>query len=132
MCAHAKDLELQLRIARRTGRSIPLADARTLRRAALTLHRWAELECGDGDDRASWAIERDEDTGIPYRCVYPHVGPSRRHRIPDRERGAWRRVLAVCLAHGLHAYHQPDPRGASLYVSERPITATDYPAGVAI
>src|SRR5215471_2009159 len=33
--------------------------ALTLRRCAMTLHRWFELECGDGNDHGSWAIERN-------------------------------------------------------------------------
>lgn len=33
-------------------------DALALRRIAMTLHRWHELECGDGNDYGSWAIER--------------------------------------------------------------------------
>ena len=29
---------------------INLEDARALRRISMTLHRWYELECGDGND----------------------------------------------------------------------------------
>ncbi len=54
-----------------------------LRRIQMTLHRWAELEHGDGNDYASWAIERDDETGIPYRCFYPHRGGS----VPYQSRG---------------------------------------------
>src|SRR5438128_520308 len=39
----------------------------TLRRIARALHRWNELECGDGNNYASWAIERDED--VSYTCT---------------------------------------------------------------
>jgi hypothetical protein len=35
-------------------------DAYRLRRISMTLQRWFELECGDGNDYGSWAIERDE------------------------------------------------------------------------
>lgn len=35
-------------------------DAIALRRIALTLHRWYELECGDGNEYGSWAIERND------------------------------------------------------------------------
>jgi hypothetical protein len=107
------------------GVSVTWAQADTLRRAELTLHRWAELECGDGNGRASWAIERDEETERPYYVTYPHDGPSYRRAIPDRERGALARVAAVCKAVGAHFHHQTDPRGGALYVSSRPIDGTN-------
>lgn len=33
-------------------------EASTLRRISMTLHRWHEMECGDGNDYASWCIVR--------------------------------------------------------------------------
>jgi hypothetical protein len=33
-------------------------DAEALRRISMTLSRWHELECGDGNDYGSWAIAR--------------------------------------------------------------------------
>ena len=91
-------------------------EADTLRLAQLTLRRWSELECGDGNEHASWSIERDETTGKPYMATYPHNGASRRHRIADREAGALKRI-AVLADHGtLWSYHQTDPRGCALYV----------------
>jgi hypothetical protein len=107
-------------------------DALTLRRAAMTLSAWAEAECGDGDDRASWCIERDEQTGKPYRCIYPHNGPMCKLAIHDLERGALRRIAAICKRCGLHYYHQTDPRGASLYLSVTPINAESYTTGHAV
>lgn len=98
----------------------------TLRRAEMTLHRWAELECGDSDAWKSWGIERDETTDIPYMCIYPHSGKSRRYRIPDREKGALRRIAQVCGKLGLYFYHQTDPRGCALYVAREPMTGSNY------
>ena len=111
--------------------SLDFDEANTLRRAQLTLHRWAEQECGDGNDFSSWAIERDETTNLPYFCRYPHAGKSYRTRIADREVGAIRRVAAICKAHGLHYYHQGDPRGCALYVSNEPLLGHNYTHGVA-
>lgn len=92
-------------------------EADQLRRIQLTLHRWSEQECGDGNDHASWAIERDEVTGKPFRCVYPHNRPSYRTPIADREKGALRRLNALMAKHPrLWAYQQGDPRGCALYV----------------
>lgn len=127
--------QLDQSVLSRLQRIAPLATdhhANILRRAAITLSRWAEQECGDGDDYKSWAIERDETTGKPYRCVYPHNGKSYREPIPDREAGALRRVKEVCDELCIHFYHQTDPRGASLYVAAEPLTDTNYTRGIAI
>jgi hypothetical protein len=121
-----------MRDLERRGIEITFADAQTLRRAQLTLHRWAELECGDGNDYASWAIERDDETGVPYMVTYPHRGEPRRHRIADRETGALRRVAAVCNKYGLHFYHQGDPRGCALRIDTEPMTDSDYTHGVCV
>lgn len=109
------------------GLTISFEDANTLRRAELTLQRWGELECGDGNGY----IQRDEGTGIPryFNCRARYLDPSDPrawHRIPDRERGALRRVAEVCKRNGLHYYHQTDPRGCALYVSNQPISDNDY------
>lgn len=92
-------------------------DARTLRRISMTLHRWYELECGDGNDYASWAIERDEKTGKPYLVTHPHTGESHRAPIPDKEKGALRRLAEIIGRYeGFAAYQQTDPRGCALYI----------------
>lgn len=113
------------------GISLSFDEANTLRRAEKVLQRWAELECGDGNDYSSWSIERDEQTGISYKCIYPHKGEMRRYRVADREAGALRRIKAICQAHGLHFYHQTDPRGCALYVSNEPLPDHNYTRGVA-
>jgi hypothetical protein len=117
-------------LASRLG--IGVDDANVLRRAQMTLHRSAELECGDGNDYASWAIERDEETGKPYMCRYPHNGKMHRSRIADREAGALRRIAEVCKRNDLHFYHQGDPRGCALYVAREPLDESNYNRGVAM
>jgi hypothetical protein len=131
MTAHDRNCALAYRLGQ-SGVVIPPGDAGILRRAALTLHRWAEEECGNSNDYASWAIERDEATDVPYRVWYPHQGKTTRTRIPDRERGALRRVADLCARYGLHYYHQGDPRGCALYVSPEPLTHNNYNRGVAV
>ena len=85
-------------------------DACTLRRISMTLHRWHELECGDGDG----CIERDETTGRAY-WLSSHT--MKRWPIPDREKGAHKRLAKVMAAYPtLTPYIQGDPRGASLYI----------------
>lgn len=102
-------------IARLVQAGIAEPDARALRRIAMTLHRWHELECGDAEGRA---IERDESTGLPYWTFYSGANGKRgRTRIPDRERGAHKRLAAIMARYpGYVAHIQGDPRGAALYV----------------
>lgn len=127
-------LDLDYRTVRRAehkGITLSCEQANILRRADLTLTRWAEGECGNGNDRASWCIERDEKTGKPYHVVYPHSGASRRYPIADREAGALRRVASLCKELGLYFFHQTDPRGAALWVSNEPLNDQNYTRGVA-
>ena len=94
-------------------------DARALRRIAMTLHRWHELECGSDHG----CIERDEKSGLPY---WFNANSRSRHRIADRETGALKRLAKIMARYpGLSAYVQGDPRGASLYI----LRPSDVPAG---
>ena len=93
------------------------SDAVKLRRISMTLHRWHELECGNGDNSSSWSIERDDTTDKPYFCRYMHDGKNYRSAIPDREKGAKRRLAETMQSYPeLTAYIQTDPRGAALYI----------------
>ena len=110
-------------LSRLQSAGIEREDAYALRRIAMTLHRWHELECGDGNDTASWCIERDEKTGKPYRVVWYHrkLDPTPfRYPIADREKGALRRlnnIVAKYLGTDIRGvYIQTDPRGAPLYL----------------
>lgn len=114
-------------------------EAAALRRISMTLRRWYELECGDGNDYGSWAIERDEETDIPYRVHHHYRHGSgkdtmTRTRIPDREKGAIRRLERILSDRFLRSsspggklsyYLQTDPRGASLYI----VRPGDIPEG---
>lgn len=99
-----------------TGLGFTYDEANQLRRIEMTLRRWAELECGDGNDWASWAIERDEQTDKPYLVTYPHTGKSHRRPVADRERGALKRLERLLAGKTLTGYHQTDPRGCALYL----------------
>lgn len=93
-------------------------DAAALRRISMTLHRWHELECGDGNG----AIERDEATGIPYyyNANSRFLGANDRRaysRIADREAGALKRLKFIMARYPTLGYYvQGDPRGAALYI----------------
>lgn len=118
-------------------------DACALRRIAMTLHRWFELECGDGNDYGSWAIERDEASEIPY-LVHHHyrhgIGQDSvsRTKIADRETGARKRLARILTKYpNLVPYIQTDPRGASLYLLTNEQAGTEaldcvYSRGVAV
>jgi len=115
-----------------------VTEAESLRRISMTLRRWYERECGDENG----CIERDSETGRPF-VVYHRAGYSTQSRIPipDRERGAEKRLAAIMAKHTgdhcprcepgafqpcgkscrhvvgkLTAYLQTDPRGAALYI----------------
>lgn len=98
-------------------------DALALRRIAMTLHRWFELECGDGNSYGSWAIERDDNGDGPPFMVRHHYlhGKGKdyttRTRIPDREASAKQRLAAIMARYpALGYYIQGDPRGAVLFI----------------
>lgn len=101
-------------------------EAESLRRISMTLRRWFERECGDGNG----CIERDESTNRP---MWRNANTGRAFPIADRETGARRRLAAILAARNerayvlgtdyyglrrdeLTAYVQSDPRGAALYI----------------
>lgn len=124
MSARSETYDLMARLSRGSINA-SFEQANTLRRAQLTLRRWAELECGtDGG-----CIERDETTGK----VYWHNSYSGRlSPMAGRETPALARVAAVCKELGAHFYHQTDPRGCALHVSLEPLSDQTYNRGVAI
>lgn len=130
-------------------------DAESLRRISMTLHRWHELECGDGNEYGSWCIVRGrkerkpvevrgalaiskpelhfvhDDDGTPFLEHHHYLhGRGKDYTthsaIPDRERGALKRLAAIMSRYpALSYYVQTDPRGASLYI----LREGDVPAG---
>jgi len=126
MSARSETWELKHTLNTR-GIDASFEQANILRRAQLTLRGWAEAECGNSGLSSSWATERDEDTGKPFHCVYPHDSTKvRRTPIADREAGALDRVRGVCAALRAFYYHQTDPRGCSLHVSAERLTDQNY------
>lgn len=130
-------------VARLIEAGISYDDAVQLRRISMTLHRWHELECGDGNDYASWAIVRGhkangefthDDDGAPYIERHIHTeNKARYERIADRENGAKRRLARIMKNYpALSAYIQGDPRGASLYILPQGIDADNYNRGIAV
>ena len=99
-----------------------------MRRISLTLRRWFELECGDGNEWADWSIERDENgEGRPFMVTHYHPRNGSQARttkspVADRETGARRRLAAIIEERNKRApgkvetYIQTDPRGSSLYI----------------
>jgi hypothetical protein len=130
MTAYDKDCALQLD-ARRAGINLTTDDARTLRRAELTLNAWATDECNgtiqrdcDGDSRP-YRYTQSDYSKYTLGLRLPVICP-----IPDRERGALERVKAVCAKYGAGYYHQGDPRGASLYIADHALDQTNYTGAV--
>lgn len=134
-----RELERYEAIERAKRCGLSEEDAIAVRRIALTLHRWFELECGDENANGSWAIERDETTGIPYfihnHYHRPGYGTDQtRTKIADRETGARKRLDKIMSRYpNLRAYIQGDCRGGTIYLC-KPEDATDslYTRGVFI
>ena len=104
-------------------------DATALRRIAMTLHRWHELECGDSNNYASWSITRGwkedgvfrySDHGTPFIERHFHDSNQARYEpIADRERGALNRLAKIMARYpDFWSYVQTDPRGPSLYIGQ--------------
>lgn len=102
-------------------------EAEHLRRISNTLRRWYELECGTDYG----CICRDDETDKPY-WLDAFTG-RRTYAIPDREKGAIKRLDKIITARNerhyvvntdyyglirndLAYYLQTDPRGAALYI----------------
>ena len=121
-------------------------DACALRRISMTLHRWHELECGDGNDATSWCVVRGywrngafeyDDNGDAYMERHYHRGEAKAyyHRVPDRERGARKRLVKIMARYPAHqAYVQTDPRGCALYIGHagEALTSSNYSRGIAV
>ena len=121
---------------------ISYEDASALRRISMTLHRWHELECGDGNDYASWCLVRGkktggefeyDDNGQPFEERHIHTSNKPIYTsVPDRERGALKRLVAIMAKYPkLSTYVQTDPRGCALYIGEN-LTNTNYSNGIAV
>lgn len=119
-----KEISNLYRIAERLG--IDFDNVCSFRRDSMTLRRWFEQECGYSNNCASWAVERDPETDIPYLVTYPYNGKERRKRIPDREKGARKRIDERCESLGLKYYIQTDCRGLALYLSREKIDGQNY------
>lgn len=92
-----------------------------LLKAERALQRWHELECGTGDERVSVSVERDEESGKPFRRVqFMSAGGKwidRKEPCRDMEKAARKRIASVLEGKaGLSAFIQGDPRGCALYI----------------
>ena len=95
-----------------------------LLRIEKTLHRWHEMECNGEVER-----EGEEETGKPHRVWYRQsTGQRYSHPMPDREKGALRRLSEILKGKSVTHYQQGDPRGCALYL----LRPTDVPAGESV
>lgn len=140
-------------LSRLRDTGISTDDALALRRIAMTLHRWHELECGDGNNYGSWCITRGKksgkefehnDDGAPYLEHHHYLhGHGKDYvsysKLADRERGALKRLAKIMAKYPTYwAYVQTDPRGAPLYIIDRECepeshdATANYSRGIAV
>lgn len=91
-------------------------DAETLRRAAQTLHRWAEHKCNGVIQRAEAGQTDHKGRPMPEGACYSvgninGPGPLTYWRTADRETPALARARAIAASVGATLEHQGDPRG---------------------
>ena len=98
-------------LARMERYGIAYEDRESLRRIAMTLHWWHELECGVENGM----VERDETTG---KCFWVSARTGKRFPTADRETGALKRLAVIMKRYNrrFKAHVQGDPRGAALYL----------------
>jgi hypothetical protein len=100
-------------------------DAFALRRIAMTLERWHELECGTTTANGRSVAVCRNPAGKPYLYWLTMTGGCRKF-IPDREAGALCRLEKIMARYPkLAASVQSDPRGPALFIVRR----ADIPAG---
>ncbi len=122
-------------------------DATALRRISMTLHRWHELECGDGNQYGSWSITRGrkskaffdyDDDGAPFMEHHHYLhGKGKDYTsytaLPDKERGALKRLAAILKRYpGFTFYVQGDPRGCALYILTRDVVVSIEESGSSV
>ena len=118
-------------VAALVGLGISYDDATALRRISMTLQRWFELECGNGNGHGSWCVTRGnkrngefmhDDDGKPYLEQHHYLHGRGKDYVTysplaDREAGARKRLGKIMRRYiTLAAYVQTDPRGAALYI----------------
>lgn len=91
-------------------------DAETLRRAAMTLHRWSEHECNGVIQRAEFGMFDHKGRPMPAGKCYTAYnidgpGPVRYAPTADRETPAIKRAEAIAAKYGATLEYQGDPRG---------------------
>lgn len=113
-----------------TATGINLDDAITLTKIGKSLHRWFELEQGGKDEKKDWKIERDEEDNPHLAITFFRDGFKSSFRIPDREKGAVRRLTKIMAKYPkFKAFIQKaDPSKPTLYVL-RPGDLDDLPKG---
>lgn len=107
-------------------------DVTTLRRYASRLSRWDELQCGASDGH----VEYNEQLGYWERYSAGEVVNGEyvktKKRTPNVGEGAYRAITEVCKRYDIHWYHQSDPRGCAVYISDEPISDDTYSTALAV
>ena len=121
---------VQVQFLSHQGIMLSLPDARNLRSAAVTLHRWDKRRCGfitKYPETSSVTLIRDEHTNIPYFAIRPLSRPDTIYeRVEDRERAAEVLIQNICDRYRLHFFRQTDPNECPFYLGRSSMTNEDY------
>lgn len=113
---------------------IEYRDAKALVSISRTLHRWDERECGDGRGCIEW-----DESGNGPKPLWRNAYTGEAHPIRNTYKATIARLKKIMVNYpALTAFHQSDPRGASLYIvpndriPENSKLASCYTNGVAV
>jgi hypothetical protein len=105
-----------------TQAGIDLADAHALRRISMTLHRWHELECGDGNSHGSWAIVRGSKTRYKdaaqsagwslWKCDDGTMDACKNGEVAYHNLNAGRAWIEICERERIETFTHDDDDGA--------------------
>lgn len=100
---------------------------------AKKLHQLNELICGyDSGDFTVYGYECQE-TGNMYKVIlHNSTGSECKIKIRNSYMTIKDRLNELCKKYGIYFYVQTDPRGCPLYVSDKPLDASNYLDGIAV
>lgn len=120
---HLHSIEIARNVADLRLCGLRSEDIAAIRRLAIQLHRWFELECGTNRG----LIQQNEETGVwTYHAWTPRGYDIEGYAIPDAETRHRKRLARIMSDYpGLAAYVQDDPHGSPIYICQKDDARSD-------